>query len=402
MTNPTGIWYTNPKASTRSLRSTWFGSTVAVISTIFLIFSSNASSTMQFLYFISIAIIYTLVCRLLVRSYFYNKRSGRFFTIRNGILLIPRAVFKNYHINILEIKSIETYNNSKEILGVLIGRLEKSSVLVERTSFQSSEDFLSFINFLNQVVADNNSKKTGEDHSRIQAKNATKGNFSPTIFSLIFAAVYILFSSSGFDTISPEALLNGALTKDLMSKKEFYRFTSSFFLHYSPYHLGVNILGISVIGRYVDVVFGKIRFLLILLGSALAGALASLLFSPFSFVIGASGGILGLFGAYFVACVKKQESLPGSVSLSLRTLSFILAAQILVDLIAPDIDIISHIAGFLTGACYAILIFRRRDLKLETSSSSKDKYAAFLLSSIFLAGIYEFFLRNFPNLFEYF
>ena len=74
------------------------------------------------------------------------------------------------------------------------------------------------------------------------------------------------------------------------------------FLHGSPLHLGSNMLYLWIFGDNVEDRLGHGRFLLLYLGSGAMAALVQLLAAPSSSIpmIGASGAIAGVLGAYFL------------------------------------------------------------------------------------------------------
>jgi membrane associated rhomboid family serine protease len=396
MTNITAIWHLNPTAITRGLRAAWIACTAVVILFIYLILAAKKTATPQFFFFATTGLLYIMACRRLLRAYTSQRASDRSIIVLDGALTIPRSILSDHRIKLSEIKSIERYENSKETLGILIGRRDKSSILVEQANFNSANDFEELYSILSQVVTKNRLENREYLSYLTNTKDPTRGHLSTAAISLIFLAIYIMYSSPGAIGISQQAIVNGALTKDVISKGELYRFASSFFLHYSPYHLGFNVLSLAIVGRHIDAIFGTSRFAVILLTSAVIGALTSWIFSPFSFVIGASGGILGLFGAYFVVCMTHQNRLPGSVSLSPRLVSIVLFAQILLDLTMPEVDISSHIGGFLSGSLYAILLLRRQNLISEADTTRAEKYAAIVISLIFASGILHFIEKNSP------
>jgi membrane associated rhomboid family serine protease len=77
---------------------------------------------------------------------------------------------------------------------------------------------------------------------------------------------------------------------------------TSMFLHGGILHLAGNMLYLFIFGAAVEEAMGHVRFLLFYLISGIAAALAMAAFTPHSTVpvIGASGAIAGILGAYFV------------------------------------------------------------------------------------------------------
>ena len=77
---------------------------------------------------------------------------------------------------------------------------------------------------------------------------------------------------------------------------------TSMFLHGSILHVAGNMLYLFIFGAAVEEAMGHLRFLLFYFACGIAAALAMLAFTPASTVpvIGASGAIAGVLGAYFV------------------------------------------------------------------------------------------------------
>jgi membrane associated rhomboid family serine protease len=65
-------------------------------------------------------------------------------------------------------------------------------------------------------------------------------------------------------------------------------------------HLGLNMLSLWLMGRILEPLLGPVRFLLLYVLSVLGGSAAVALIAPNDLVVGASGGIFGLFGALLV------------------------------------------------------------------------------------------------------
>ena len=77
---------------------------------------------------------------------------------------------------------------------------------------------------------------------------------------------------------------------------------TSQFLHGGVLHVGGNMLYLWIFGDNVEDRLGHARFVLFYLFAGAAAAILQILFNPFSTVpmIGASGAIAGVMGAYFV------------------------------------------------------------------------------------------------------
>jgi membrane associated rhomboid family serine protease len=70
------------------------------------------------------------------------------------------------------------------------------------------------------------------------------------------------------------------------------------FLHADVTHILFNMLGLYFFGPRVEIELGERRFLTLYFLSGVAGALLSMVFSPHSAIVGASGAIFGVFLAF--------------------------------------------------------------------------------------------------------
>jgi membrane associated rhomboid family serine protease len=77
---------------------------------------------------------------------------------------------------------------------------------------------------------------------------------------------------------------------------------SSMFLHGNWLHIGSNMLYLWIFGNNIEDRLGPIRFTIFYLACGLAAAAAQVLVAPFSTVpmIGASGAVAGVMGAYLI------------------------------------------------------------------------------------------------------
>ncbi len=81
-----------------------------------------------------------------------------------------------------------------------------------------------------------------------------------------------------------------------------YQVLSSMFLHGNWLHIGSNMLYLWIFGNNIEDALGKVRFVMFYLLCGVAAALAQVLSAPQSTIpmVGASGAVAGIMGAYLV------------------------------------------------------------------------------------------------------
>jgi membrane associated rhomboid family serine protease len=147
---------------------------------------------------------------------------------------------------------------------------------------------------------------------------------------------------------------------------------SAAFLHGGIAHVALNMLMLLLIGKMVERVLGGGLYLLLYFVGAYAAALAEWVAGPASMtpVIGASGAISAIIGAYVIQFPNKKPKnwgpVPASIARPLHLLAAWAALNLALGFVAPDlglgIAIWSHIGGFIAGLLLVrpLLLWRYR------------------------------------------
>ncbi len=146
------------------------------------------------------------------------------------------------------------------------------------------------------------------------------------------------------------ALLPAAVLQD----HQWWRIISSAFLHGGLVHIGVNMLSLYWLGRFIEAVLGSPRMLLVYTVSLIGAGLAVTYFAPpETLTLGASGAIFGLFGALFAFGLKLGER-GGEL---VRSNIGILILNLIFSFSFPGISWQAHVGGLITGFVVTLLIF---------------------------------------------
>jgi membrane associated rhomboid family serine protease len=150
----------------------------------------------------------------------------------------------------------------------------------------------------------------------------------------------------------------------------FWALFVSMFLHGSLFHLAGNMLYLWVFGNNIEDYLGRIRFILFYLISGLSAALTHIAFNPNSRVpmIGASGAIAGVLGAYFVLYPRARVQTFVFLFIFIRVipipaaiiLGFWFLMQIFNVGLGGGVAWFAHIGGFLVGILLIRVFFRRK------------------------------------------
>jgi membrane associated rhomboid family serine protease len=166
-------------------------------------------------------------------------------------------------------------------------------------------------------------------------------------------AVYLLELAAGGNVngTGNRIYLEGVLYGPFVADGEWWRLFTSMFLHYGPFHLGLNMLALWWFGAAVEQVLGRGRYLLLYVVSGLAGSAGALLFSPDSATVGASGAIFGILGAALVLERQRTYVLGGGAF-------GIIAINLVITFAIPGISIGGHLGGLAGGALGVLALSR--------------------------------------------
>jgi rhomboid protease GluP len=170
------------------------------------------------------------------------------------------------------------------------------------------------------------------------------------VFNLVAFLIAAASAGSLSNTITSFEIRDGGLLAPAVEDQgEWWRVLTSGFLHISWEHFLSNMLALLFLGLLLGNALGAARFVIVYLGSLLAGSGFVLLFSPDSLTVGASGAVFGLAGAGLVVAWRQR-----------RILFFVLVAawavtNVLFTLSTPGISVAGHFGGLLGGALLGLL-----------------------------------------------
>jgi membrane associated rhomboid family serine protease len=132
-----------------------------------------------------------------------------------------------------------------------------------------------------------------------------------------------------------------------------WRLLTSVFVHGSPLHLAFNMYTLYIFGQMLEEALGRARFLALYLLAGLGGSVAVLLLAPGSAVLGASGAIFGLMGAFLVI----QRGFGGNN----RGLLIILGLNFIFPFLpGSNVSWQAHVGGLVVGALLGLIFMKTR------------------------------------------
>lgn len=151
-------------------------------------------------------------------------------------------------------------------------------------------------------------------------------------------------------------LRSGAIVHSFVASGEWWRLVSCVFIHIGLAHLLLNVLGLWVLGRIAEDMFGGARMLAIFGVAGVAGACASFFLTP-NASAGASGAVFGLLGAVFVEMTWHRERYRQAYTRGMwGGLVIVTIAQIAYGFAYAMVDQWAHGAGLASGALLGFVL----------------------------------------------
>jgi rhomboid protease GluP len=182
------------------------------------------------------------------------------------------------------------------------------------------------------------------------------------IFINILIFVIMVFSGLGFLSFDSQDLLKwGANFRPLTTSGEWWRLLTNIFLHGGLMHILSNIIGLIMVGFFLEPLLGRTKYLLIYIITGIIASCISIWWYNATVSVGASGAVFGLYGVFLTLLLTKIFPPDFSKSFLITTLIFI-AYNLLMGL-TGGIDNAAHIGGLISGLIIGIIlaIFLKRN-----------------------------------------
>ena len=198
-------------------------------------------------------------------------------------------------------------------------------------------------------------------------------NLVTTLLVAINVIVYLLLAivSGNIVNIPNNVLFQfGAQTGQAIVAGQYWRIFTAMFIHFSILHIGLNMLSLFLVGRAVEVMYGKWRYLAIYLLSGIIGGIATFFFTQLPALnaaqpvditaAGASGAIFGIFGAIGIFFIVNRRALGAYGNGAIGQWFFCLGLNLIWGFTTPGIGILDHIGGLVAGMLLGLIFMPRQ------------------------------------------
>ncbi|MBA1335736.1 MAG: hypothetical protein HPY66_1363 [Firmicutes bacterium] len=169
--------------------------------------------------------------------------------------------------------------------------------------------------------------------------------------------LWMLMTMAGGSTNSSVLIRFGAMYSPLIAQGQYWRLVTPMFLHVGLVHLSFNSYALYQLGSLSEIIFGRVKFIIIYFAAGLCGSVSSFLFTK-AVSAGASGAIFGLLGAllYF------GKARPGVLNRGfIGNIATIIGINLFIGFTYPGIDNFAHIGGLAGGYAASMVILKYSD-----------------------------------------
>ncbi len=176
----------------------------------------------------------------------------------------------------------------------------------------------------------------------------------------------------------------GGNLKGAVTSGEWWRLSSSMFLHAGVLHLLINMYALWILGKLVEQIYGSLRLFGLYVFAGVCGSLASLGFGGPMMSVGASGAVFGLLGAATVELALHRHAYPPEWRKALLgNFLFLIVANVLIGF-TETIDQAAHMGGLVAGGVAAALLSPHAPIA-DSRAVRAGALALALFGAIFLA-----------------
>ena len=316
----------------------------------------------------------------IVNGYIHNNEQLDFDAFKTK-RMVKKIKKKTFSLNIKTLNILtdvgENVDRSKTFPNVDIIYYEDEKKLVKndiiKKAFPDLKDNLEYTEDGLQLffkITDEINQKNRKDAMETDAILEPKKPVVTVGFLVIIALVYLY----GLLTNANLLVYNFGIQQTFIRSGEIYRLLTGTFIHVDIIHLLCNCYALFVIGNMVEGYYGKKKYSIIYLVSAITGSLLSISMSE-GFSIGASGAIFGLLGALLYFGYHYRVYF-GSVILA-RIIPVIII-NLAIGFMISGIDNFAHIGGLIGGFLIS------KAVGINSKDKKSDKINGIIMSAIYI------------------
>ncbi len=214
-----------------------------------------------------------------------------------------------------------------------------------------------------EEIIDRFERSTRQQRGSFLSMQSTRVTPAVFVFIALNVAMFFCEIALGGSTNTLTLYRLGALDPwAVLSAHQYWRLFGSLFLHYGAIHLIFNIYALYILGPTLETSIGTVRFAICYLLAGLGSSLGVVLLWRFGltkadFLVGASGCVMGIVGAWAGLLLRHRHSLMARRRLT--NIALIVLMQTAFDFYTPQVSMAAHISGLVSGLLVGLLIAPR-------------------------------------------
>lgn len=173
----------------------------------------------------------------------------------------------------------------------------------------------------------------------------------------------------------------GGNSREVVLNGQYWRLLTYQFIHGSFSHLFFNMYALAYIGLMIEHKLGTKKYLTIYFLSGISGGVLSMFFHTDGYMVGASGAIIGMFGAFLALLLGKAFEKNATKALLISTIAVTLI--MLLNGLKGGVDNAAHVGGLLAGFLITTILFHQKPLNIKLQE--KQRYLIAVLLAIVFA-----------------
>ena len=184
-------------------------------------------------------------------------------------------------------------------------------------------------------------------------RSKARGSFLARHWHITYTLILINVVMYGLQQLIPNEWMirHGSFWWPYVQHGEYYRIISYGFLHmqHDPMHLVWNMIYLFIFGVSLERMMGRWKFLFVYMAATLGAGLSVYIFDYYRGAVGASGGVYGLYGAFFVILLLRRQKDTA------RLFMLLIGIGVVQSFFNPYISHAGHAGGFVGGVLLTLL-----------------------------------------------
>jgi rhomboid protease GluP len=173
----------------------------------------------------------------------------------------------------------------------------------------------------------------------------------------LLSNLYYYFPYSENEQLRIHMYMLGILDPKKVLQGEYWRLITWLFLHKDEVHCFVNVFGLYWFGRIAQNIFGTTRFIFIFFLTGMLSGVAQTILDFGEQAAGASGAVMGVFGAAGAGIFRMKRYLPRKIwQLELGWLGALALASTISDQMIPHVASFAHLGGLIAGVMFGLIV----------------------------------------------